>query len=398
MTDSDCSSRQLPIAPIAIFTEQLDPAFSDSVNFHLRSRREQECQKLACLRDIVGYYRSDYRVEADLSRFNSGEGKATILDSIRGHDVFIICDVLNHGKYINRFNRTISMSPDEHFMDIVRLISAIHGNAYRVNVIMPYLYEGRRYRRQNRSSLDCALILKNLCNLGVANILTFDAHDSRIGNAIPGHNFESIPTSFQIIETILDKYDDLNFEDENFIVISPDETAVSRGIYYASVLKVPLGIFYRQRNFNTETGTYDCEQKMYIGDDVTGKDVLIVDDMIDTGNTILECAKQLKERGAKRVLCAASFAQLTKGFEMINQAHAEGVIEQVFATNMCYRSPALIDASWYTDVTMSRYLALIIETMNCDDSLSKLLSPTERIQKRLTEYKAMRRGEKNGQQ
>lgn len=393
MPDNDCSSRQLPIAPIAIFTEQLDPAFSDSVNFHLRARREQECQKLPCLEEIVGYYRSDYRVAADLSRFNSGEGKATILDSIRGHDVFIICDVLNHGKYINRFNRTISISPDEHFMDVLRLIGAIHGNAYRVNVILPYLYESRRYRRQNRSSLDCALVLKTLCNLGVANILTFDAHDSRIGNAVPGHNFESIPTSFQIIETILENYDDINFDDDRFMIISPDEAAVSRGIYYASVLKVPLGIFYRQHNFNAEAGDLEYGNKMYIGEDVKDKDVLLVDDMIDTGATILECSKQLKARGARRVFCAASFAQFTKGFEQVNQAHAEGIIEQVFATNMCYRSPALIDAHWYTDVTMSRYLALIIETMNCDDSLSKLLSPTQRIQKSLCAYKAKQRGE-----
>ncbi len=375
-----------PLAPIAIISEQLDSNFSDSVNYHLRNRRNVIAQQQQCLADTVGYLRSDYRIPVDLTRFTSGEGKAYVKDSVRGHDVFIICDVLNHGKFITRFNRMSSLSPDDHFMDVVRIISAIHGTAKRVNVVLPYLYESRRYQRTNRGSLDCAVMLKYLFEMGVSNVLTFDAHDPRVKNAVPGKNFESVSTSFQIIEAILDHYDDLALDSDHLVVVSPDETTVSRCIYYASMLKVPLGIFYRRRQFNSQLGIYDENEKRYLGDSLEGKDVLLIDDMIDTGNTMVSCAKALKEKGAKRIICAASFAQFTKGFEHINQAHEEGCIERVFATNMCFRSEALLAANWYTDVSISRYLALILDSLNCDSSLSALLDPTERIKRRIQEY------------
>lgn len=389
-----------PIGPVGIITEQLHASFSDAINFHLRNRRALTIAKYPEQENFAGYYRSDYRIPVNLGRYSSGEGHATILDTVRGHDLFIITDVLNYGTYYKRFNQSVSISPDEYFEDLCRLISAAHGVTKRVNVVMPYLYQGRRYRRENRESLDCAVMLKRLFNLGIANFVTFDAHDERIANAVPRHNFESAETSFQLIEALVSEYPDVKIDKNNFMVISADEASINRCIYYASVMRVPLGIFYRRYDPRLLNGTeYTLQslkssaEKKFLGENIEGKDVLIVDDMIDTGKTILECAKQLKELKARRVFVAVSFAQFSHGFEKFNQAYEAGLINRIFATNLAYRPPALLKTEWFCDVNLAKYLALLIDGINHDASLSKLINPTERIHALLNSFK----GEKNGQ-
>lgn len=377
-----------PLGPIAVISHQVDSALSDAINFHLRNRRSLYLEENPELDEWVGYYRSDYRVPVDLTRFNSGEGRAQILETVRGHDLFIITDVLNYGQYTTRFNRTVSISPDEHYQDLVRLIAATHGVTRRINVMMPYLYEGRRYRRHNRGSLDGALILKQLFEMGVTNVFTFDAHDGRIANAVPRNNFETLPTSLQIIEALVDSFDDLQIDRDHFMIVAPDEMAISRCIYYASLMHVPLGICYRQYDqVNSLQFGNEIIEKRFLGDDVEGKDVLIVDDMIDTGKTILDVAKILKEKGARRIFAAVTFALFTKGFEKINQAYESGHITKIFATNAAYRPPVLLDSEWYCDVNLSKYAALMIDAVNHDASLSSLLDPTERIDELLKEHR-----------
>ena len=278
----------------------------------------------------------------------------------------------------------MSTSPDDHYQNLLRVILAAKYQARRINVIMPYLYESRQYRRTARESLDCAYMLKQLTELGVANILTFDAHDGRISNAIPSSSFESIPTSFQIIESMLTTVPHLNLTPGHFMVISPDETAISRCMYYASMLEVPLGIYYRQYDYNKSvSGKNPIVGFNFLGDDVAGQDVLIVDDMIVTGDTFLYIARDLKKRGAKRIFCATSFAQLTDGTADLDQAYAEGVFDQIFATNLIYRSEALRQAPYFTEVNLSRFVALLIDAINHDASLSTLVIPTQKIQKLL---------------
>ncbi|NLM19938.1 MAG: ribose-phosphate diphosphokinase [Clostridiaceae bacterium] len=389
-----------PIGPVGIITHQLEQSFSDAVNFHLCNRRALTIAKYPEQRQLAGYYRSEYRIPVSLKRFNSGEGHATILDTVRGHDLFIVTDVLNYGQSYIRYNQKVSISPDEHFEDLCRLISAAHGVSKRINVVMPYLYQGRRYRRDSRESLDCAVMLNRLFELGISNFVTFDAHDERIANAVPRHNFESAATSFQLIEALLSECSDLQIDKDHFMVISADEASISRCIYYASVLRVPLGIFYRKydpRLLNRSEYTLQklkrTAEKKFLGENISGKDVLIVDDMIDSGKTVLECAEKLKAQDVRRVFIAVSFAQFSEGIENFNEAYDNGLINKVFATNLSYQPPALLETEWFCDVNLAKYLALLIDGINHDASLSKLINPTERIYSLLNSFK----GDKNGQ-
>lgn len=383
-----------PVAPIAIVSEQLEPALSDAINFHLRNRRARTIKEFPEQNAYPGYYRADYRISVNLNRYSSGEGHVRLLDSVRGHDLFILTDVLNYGQFYQRFNQTVSISPDEHFEDLCRIISAAHGVAKRINIFMPYLYEGRRYRRTYRESLDCSVMLRRLFDLGIDNFVTFDAHDDRISNAVPRRNFESVQTSLQLIEALLKDYHDLKIDKENFMVVSADEASIKRCIYYASLMQVPLGIFYRRYDPRLLTkGQYSKQylktnaEKKFLGDNIEGKDILIVDDMIDTGVTALECAMQLKEQGAARVFVAVSFAQFSKGFEKFNQAYESGIITRVYSTNLAYRSPVLLNTEWYRGVNLSKYLALLIDGYNHDAALSNLINPTKRIKELLKSYK-----------
>ncbi len=383
-----------PNAPIAIISDQLDPVLSDTINFYLNERRAKIIRDYPEQEDIPGYFREDYRIPVNLGRYASGEGMARILESVRGHDLFIITDVLNYGRSYTRFNQEVSLSPDEHFEDLCRLITAAHGVARRINVIMPYLYQGRRYRRESRESLDCSVMLKRLFYLGINHFLTFDAHDDRIANAVPTKNFESVQTSLQLIEALLSTYQNLTIDKDHFMITSADEASIKRCVYYASVMKVPLGIFYRQYDPRlTGNGQYSERylkrnaNKAFLGDNVAGKDILIVDDMIDTGKTVLECAAKLKAMQAKRIFVAVSFAQFSKGLEKFHQAYAENIITKIFATNLSYRPPELLQAEWFHDVDVAEYLALLIDGFNHNASLSRLIDPNKKINELINTYK-----------
>jgi ribose-phosphate pyrophosphokinase len=370
------------IGPIAMITHQLDPTLSSQINYHLVKRRKEYVEAEPDLINSAGFARDDYRINVNMDRYDSGEGKVTVEQSVRGHDVFLFTDVLNYGRKYQRYGSSVTMSPDEHYQDLVRLVLTTRPTAARVNVIMPYLYEGRRYKRNGRESLDCAQMLQELFGLGIDNFITFDAHDGRIANAVPRNNFETFPTSAQILATLFDAFPDINLHPDHFIIVSPDEDSISRCIFYASTLQVPLGIFYSDRNFRRVNGQIIEEStRKYLGDDVTGMDVLLVDDLMDTGLTFLECASYLKAHGAKRVFCAASFVQFTKGIDHMRQAYTSGIINGVFATDMAYRAPQIIASPWYYDVPMAEDLASLVDALNHDASLSALLAPADRIDK-----------------
>lgn len=377
-----------PIGPIGIIAHNLSKDFSDSVNYFLRNRRSIYLARHPDLAQNPGFIRADYRIPVSTPRYSSGEGKAIISQSVRGHDLFIITDVLNYDCYYERYGQTVTMSPDDHYQDLIRIIQAAGGKARRINLIMPYLYESRQYRRGARESLDCATMLKELFTLGIKSLLTFDAHDPRIVNAVPTENLENLASSYQIIEAMVHAVPDLKLDRGHFMVVSPDESGVPRAMYFASMLEVPLGIFYRKLDYHQIIqGRNPVVGLEFLGDDVTGLDILLVDDMIVSGDSLLHIARELKARGARRIFCCATFAQFTSGLDEINEAYRDGVIDKVFATNLIYRRPELLNAPWYVDVSMSRFIALLIDAINHDASLSKLISPTEKIQKLLEFYK-----------
>jgi len=377
-----------PIGPIGLIMHHVDPDLADSVNYFLRNRRTIYVGRHPELAQNPGFMRSDYRIPVSTPRFTSGEGKALIQQSVRGHDLFIITDVMNYAATYPWRHKANEMTPDEHFQDLVRIILAASGKARRINVIMPYLYEGRQDRRSTRESLDCAHILKQLFAMGITNLLTFEAHDSRVDNAVPGHGFENLSTAYQLIEAMLHRVPDLRLDGGHFMVVSPDENTISRSIYYASMLEVPLGIFYRQTDYSKPVeGGYQTVGLRFLGEDVAGRDILLIDDMIVTGNSMIHTARDLKSRGARRIFCASAFAQFTDGLEAMNQAHAQGLIDKVFATNLIYRSEELRNAPWFVDVNISRFISLLIDAINHDASLSRLMSPTEKISKLLEFYK-----------
>lgn len=366
--------------PIALIVHQIDPPLAERINHQLASRRKALAKIKPEILKIPGYVRNDYRIEADLSRFSSGEGKARVIDTVRGHDVFILTDVLNYGTSYKRYGVEVSMTPDEHFLDLTRLILCTRDSATRIHVIMPFLYEGRRYRKSDRESLDCGAMLRSLFNLGINNFITFDAHDSRVANAVPRSNFESFPTSYQSIRTILRTVPDLRVDRDHMMIVSPDEANISRSIFYASAMKLPLGIFYHRRDFKyVDDVLTQTTSKTFLGESVQGKDVIIVADLLDSGDDFIYCASALKSRGANRVLCTASFAQFTEGITRLRQAWESGIIERVFSTDMAYRPPEVLSSPWYTDIPMADDLALLISALNHDASLSRLMAPAKRI-------------------
>ncbi len=374
-----------PVGPIAIVPLSGSVDFTDKVNYYLNSRRA-EYQQEAIVSKYPGFLRSDYRIEVDNPRFSSGEGKAVVKNSVRGHDLFIISDVMNPSIEYKMFGQMNRMSPDDHYQDLKRVILACSGKARRINVIMPFLYESRQHKRNSRESLDCAFALEELYNLGVSNIITFDAHDERVANAIPLSGFESLPATYQIIKEMYRAIPDLSFTKGKFMVVSPDEGGISRAMYFASILGVPLGTFYKRRDYTTiVNGRNPIIAHEFLGDSVEGMDILIVDDMISSGDSMLDIAKAMKERGARKVFCAVTFGLFTEGIDNFNKAYEEGVFDKVFATNCIYRRPELLEAPWYADVNMAKFVALLIDAINHDASLSNLINPTEKIKKLLAE-------------
>lgn len=344
-------------------------AFADQVDYYLRDWRRH------------GDNDSTFLVKAVCPRFGSGEGKGMLYESMRGKDVYIICDTFNYGVTYNMYGMTVPMSPDDHYADLKRIIAAIEGKARRLTVIMPMLYEGRQHKRSGRESLDCALMLQELVRMGVTNILTFDAHDSRINNAIPLSGFDNVRPAYQMIKALVRAVPDVQIDKDHLVIISPDEGAMSRCMYYSSVLGIDIGMFYKRRNYSVVVnGRNPIEAHEYLGRDLHGKDAVVVDDMISSGESIIDVCRQLKEKGANRVFCFATFGLFTDGFDKFDQAEKEGVFDRIFTTNLIYRRPELLEKSWYTEVNMCKYVAYLIDTLNNDATISTLLNPVKRIQ------------------
>ncbi|MBR2750205.1 MAG: ribose-phosphate pyrophosphokinase [Clostridiales bacterium] len=384
-----------PVGPIALVPLKGSVEFTDKVNWYLNKRRS-EYQEQEFISKYPGFYRQDYRLAVENTRFSSGEGKAVIQSSVRGHDLFIISDVTNFSCTYKMFGQINHMSPDDHYQDLKRVILACSGKARRINVIMPFLYEGRQHKRNSRESLDCAFALEEIYGLGVENIITFDAHDERVANAIPTSGFESLSATYQIIKEMYRSIPDLHFTEDRFMVISPDEGGISRAMYFASILGVPLGTFYKRRDYTrVVNGRNPIVAHEFLGESVEGLDILIVDDMISSGDSMLDIAREMKHRGARNIYCAVTFGLFTEGVEHFDKAYEEGIISKVFATNLIYRRPELLAAPWFADVNMSKFVALLIDAINHDSSLSNLIKPTDKIKKLLASKGDLKETESN---
>ena len=322
----------------------------------------------------------NFIMSADTIRFGSGEGKGMLHESARGHDVYIISDCFNYGVEYKMQGRMVPMSPDDHFADLKRVIATIEGKAKRISVIMPMLYEGRQHKRTSRESLDCAIALQELVNMGVSNIITFDAHDPRVQNAIPLSGFDNIRPSYQMLKALTRAVPDVKFDPDHLVFISPDEGAMGRSMYYSSVLGVGLGMFYKRRNYSVVIdGKNPIEAHEYLGPSVEGKDVIVVDDMISSGDSILDVSAQLKSKGARRVFLFTTFGLFVSGPEVFDRAYEQGLFDKCFTTNLIYTSPEVQSREWYCSVNMCKYVAYIIDTLNHDNSISELLNPVQRI-------------------
>ncbi len=368
------------IGPLGLIPMVNSTEFSAEVNDRLYKRR-MEYQSELIKGQGSGFLRKDYTISADYTRYSTGEGRVIILGSVRGHDVFILCDVLNHSCTYPLFGEDKFMSPDEHYQDLKRVILAISGKARRINVIMPFLYDSRQHKRNGRESLDCAFMLEELHNLGVNSIITFDAHDPRVANAIPVSGFENIPATYQIIKSLAAEIGSLSTKNPDLMIISPDEGALPRSMYYANVLGCPLGTFYKRRDYTKVVdGRNPILKHEFLGESAKGKDVLIVDDMIASGDSMLDICKEMRSLGARNIYCAATFGLFTSGTEIFDKAYEEGYVTRVFTTNLIYRLPELQTAPWYREVNMSKFVALLIDAINHDASLTKMVNQTERIQ------------------
>lgn len=335
-----------------------------------------------------GYEKDSYIVKSSCPRFGSGEAKGSISESIRGKDLYILVDVTNYSIEYSVCGRPSPMSPDDHYADVKRIIAACAGKARKITVIMPFLYESRQHKRNGRESLDCALALQEMVQWGVDNIITFDAHDPRVNNAIPLHGFENIRPTYQFLKALLLSEHDLELDKEHLMVISPDEGAMNRAIYFANILGVDVGMFYKRRDYTTVVnGRNPIVAHEFLGDSVEGKDVIIIDDMISSGESMIDVAQQLKKRKAKRVYCMSTFGLFTNGLEIFDKANADGIIEKVITTNLIYQTPDLLSRDWYINADMSKYIALLIDHLNHDISISEIIDPSERIHDRVTEYR-----------
>ncbi len=335
-----------------------------------------------------GYKQDSYIVDAKCSRFGSGEAKCVINQSVRGDDIYILVDVCNYSLTYKVCGHTNHMSPDDHYQDVKRVIAAISGKARRITVIMPFLYESRQHKRSSRESLDCALALQELTNMGVESIITFDAHDPRVQNAIPLKGFETVQPTYQFIKALLNNVDDMKLDADNLMVISPDEGGMNRAIYFANVLGVDMGMFYKRRDYTKIVdGRNPIVAHEFLGTDIEGKDMLIIDDMISSGDSMIDVATELKKRKAGRIFVCTTFGLFTNGLEKFDEAYEKGLIYRVLTTNLVYQTPELLEKPYYINVDMSKYIALLIDTLNHDASISDLLNPVERIHKKVAEYK-----------
>lgn len=379
-----------PVAPIGLVAPPGGKDLLKLVNRKLVERRRELLKDVPAYASYPGFSRANFEIACSCPRFASGEGKALLHESIRGYDIFLISDVGNYGCTFKLYGIDRPMSPDDHFQDIKRIITVIGDRARRITVIMPYLYEGRQHRRRSRESLDCALALEELENIGVHNIVTFDAHDTRVQNAIPLLGFDNLHTSYQIIRVLLLNEENLIVDRNHMMVVSPDEGAMERCLYYANNLGLDIGLFYKRRDttriVNGKNPIIDHEP-INCGD-LDGKDILLVDDMLASGESVLKVTSKLKDRNCRRIFVIVAFAQFTEGLDKYHKAYEEDVITRVYATNLTYRSPELLASPWFINVDGSEFLAYFIDCLNRDESISALLDNSAKIEKLLERFRA----------
>ncbi len=379
----------IPVGSLGIIPLDGCKALGEKVDYYLvKWRTERESEHKDSLA-FAGYQRDSYILGAKVPRFGSGEAKGIILESVRGTDLYLLVDVANYSLTYRLFGHENHMSPDDHFQNLKRIIAAVGGKARRITVIMPYLYESRQHKRNSRESLDCALALQEMVAMGVDNIITFDAHDPRVQNAIPLHGFETVQPTYQFIKGLLQHVPGLELDSNHMMVISPDEGGMSRAIYMANVIGLDMGMFYKRRDYTrVVNGRNPIVAHEFLGTSVEGKDMIIIDDMISSGESVLEVAAELKERKANRVFICATFGLFTNGIDRFDKAYGDGIIDRVLTTNLIYQTPELLSREWYINCDMSKYVAYIIDTLNHDASISDLLDPNERIQTILARYKS----------
>ena len=377
----------MPVAPLKLITLQSAADLGSKVNDYLVEYRSSIHNVYNEDPAFQGYSEKNYQLDFSAPRFNSGEGKVVLNETVRGKDLFIIVDVCNHSLTYKMNGYENHMSPDNHYQELKRVIGAVAGKAHRINVIMPFLYEGRQHRRTGRESLDCAFAFEELSEMGVSNFITFDAHDPRIQNAAPLKGFDNFTAHYQFARALLNAEKDLVMDKDHIIVISPDEGALDRAIYFSSVLGADTGMFYKRRDYSTiVNGKNPIVAHEFLGNDIHGKDIIIIDDMISSGDSMIDTSRQLKKMGAKRVFICTTFGLFTNGMDAFDKAYADGIFDRVITTNLCYRPPELLTKPYYLEADMSKFLASIIDFMNHDLSMENVLTPTEKIQKILTLY------------
>ena len=377
----------LPVGTLGILPLESSKKLGQKVNNYLVEwRRERETEHETNVA-FAGYQRDSYLIEASCPRFGTGEAKSILKTSVRGDDIYLLVDVCNYSLTYTVCGQTNHMSPDDHYQDLKRVISALGGKARRITVIMPFLYESRQHKRSSRESLDCALALQELTNMGVESIITFDAHDPRVQNAIPLKTFETIRPTYQFIKALLRNVPDLQVDSKHMMIISPDEGAMSRAVYFANVIGVDMGMFYKRRDYTViENGRNPIVAHEFLGADVEGKDVIVIDDMISSGDSCFDVAKELKKRKAGRIFICATFGLFTNGLKKFDEAYESGLIYRVITTNLIYQTDELLSKPYYISADMSKYIALLIDTLNHDRSISDLLDPTERIRNIISKY------------
>lgn len=372
-----------PFGPIGIIAHTSNKEFVKEVSDVLSEKRKMRAQRPGNIyANNPGYSREDYIIDTQLTRFQTGEGKFGIAESVRGHDIFVITDVLARSVEYDLLEGSHVISPDDQYMDLLRIISVLKGKAKRINVIMPFVYEGRREKLDShRESYDCADMLKKLYKLGVSNLIVFDPHDERIANAVPLMSIEMPRCQFKITSSLLNRFGTIRMDKDHTLVVSPDETGISRAIFYSSHLNLPLGVFYRHRDYTVKVnGEHPIREFKFLGDDVNGKDILLIDDMINSGSTMLRTAQQLKDRGARDIYCLAPFGLFTDGLQVFDEAYAKGIIKCVCNTNLIYASDELKAREWYLQANMVPYVARIIDALNVDESVYDLINSPARLQ------------------
>ncbi|MBQ2744921.1 MAG: ribose-phosphate pyrophosphokinase [Lachnospiraceae bacterium] len=379
----------IPVGPLGIVAMESCKALGQKVDNYIAEWRKDRTGEHTHTIAFSGYQKDSYLVKAQVPRFGSGEAKGIINQSVRGDDLYLMVDVSNYSMTYSLCGYENHMSPDDHYQDLKRIIAAVGGKARRITVIMPFLYESRQHKRTGRESLDCALALQELTSMGVDNIITFDAHDPRVQNAIPLKGFETVQPAYQFIKGLLHAEPDLQIDSKHMMVISPDEGGTSRAVYLANVLGLDMGMFYKRRDYSTIiNGRNPIVAHEFLGSSVDGKDVIIIDDMISSGESAIDVAKELKARKARKVFIATTFGLFTNGLSKFDEAYENGIIDRVLTTNLVYQTPELLTKPWYVNCDMSKYIALIIDTLNHDGSISELLNPVGRIHKVVEKYKA----------